>query len=234
MLADVVRRQDHLAPAGQRRDLGRAGALQHVDHVERLGDRGAADQQAVVAQDHRLVLAQVAHQALAFVQVQRDALIAVIRQPAVEFQRVLRQRQQSLGHRRDRDPGLGVRVHDAEQIRAGLVDRRVDGEAGGVHPARRHVAVLHDVAVQVDLHQVGRAHLVEQHAVLVDQEMVVRPGQAGADMGVDEIGPAMMRHQPVQRGQITADLPLLLRHAGQHHGSRGDVHSGSLAVERRG
>ena len=66
-----------------------------------------------------------------------------------------------------------------------------------------------DVAVQVDLHQVGGAHLVEQHAELVDQEMVLRPRQPRAEMRVDEVGPAMMRDQPVQRGQVAADLPFL-------------------------
>ena len=100
-------------------------------------------------------------------------------------------------------------MHHAEQILARHVHRRMDGEAGGIDAAGGRVALLHHVAVHVDLHQVGRAHLVEQHAVLVDQEMVVGPGQARADMRVDEVGPAMMRDQPIQRGKVAADLPLL-------------------------
>ena len=85
-------------------------------------------------------------------------------------------------------------------------------------------AVLDDVAVEIDLHQVRGAHLLEQHAVLVDQEMVLGAGQARAEMGVDEVGHPVMRDQPIQGGQVAADGPFLLRHAGHRGRAGGDVH----------
>jgi len=49
---------------------------------------------------------------------------------------------------------------------------------------------------------------VEHHAVTVDQEMLLRAGQARADVGVDEVGPAMMRDQASSRAAwLKADVP---------------------------
>ena len=50
------------------------------------------------------------------------------------------------------------------------------------------------------------------------------PGQPRADMGIDQVRPAMVRDQPVQRGEIAADLPFLVGYAGERGGQRGNVH----------
>ena len=81
-------------------------------------------------------------------------------------------------------------------------------------PPAEAALFLDDVSVHIDLHQIGRTHLVEIHAVLIDQEMMLGSRQAGAEMGVDEVRPAMVRHQPIERGQIAANLPLGRGHAG--------------------
>ena len=63
-----------------------------------------------------------------------------------------------------------------------------------MNPARIHVAaaqttrLIDDVAIDVDLHQVRSPHLVEIDAIFVDQKMMIRPRQARAQVGVDEIG----------------------------------------------
>ena len=78
-----------------------------------------------------------------------------------------------------------------------------------VNPAEltRSLRCLADhVAIAVDLHQVGGAHLVEHHAVLVDEEVVLRARHARADMRVDEVGHPEVRDQPVERGEVAADL----------------------------
>src|SRR4051812_49522965 len=43
-------------------------------------------------------------------------------------------------------------------------------------------------------------------------------------MRVDEVGPAMMRHQAIQRGEITADLPLSRGDTGERGQGGFDVH----------
>ena len=90
--------------AGHRADLRLAGALEVVHEVERVGDRRAAGEQAVVAQDHRVVRARGRGRAAAARrQVERDALVVVIGEAAGEAHRVLRERQQPVLLRRDRE-----------------------------------------------------------------------------------------------------------------------------------
>jgi hypothetical protein len=70
--AHFRRRQDDLPAAGQRINPGGTSTFQHLDVQERLGDRGPADEQTVVAQDHRFMLPQAGDQTLPLVQIQRD------------------------------------------------------------------------------------------------------------------------------------------------------------------
>src|SRR5688572_3969253 len=90
-----------LGVARHRHQLRLAGALQPVHHDECLAHGASDRQQAVVAQDQRRAVAQVAHQALLLVQVDRRSLVVVIGDFAEEH-RVLRQRQQAAFERRDR------------------------------------------------------------------------------------------------------------------------------------
>ena len=84
--------------------------------------------------------------------------------------------------------------------------------------------LLDDVAVDIDLHQIGGPHVLEVDPVFVDQEMMVRPREAGAEVGVDEVGPAMIRHEAIQRGEVAADLPLGFGNAGDRRRGGRDVH----------
>ena len=91
-----LRRQDQFRTTGYGRHLRLAGALEIINILERLGDGAPRHQQPVVGQYHRAMLAKVGHEAITLVVVQRDAFIAVIGKMAVEFQRVLTDRQQPL------------------------------------------------------------------------------------------------------------------------------------------
>jgi hypothetical protein len=91
----------------------------------------------------------------------------------------------------------------------------MDGEPGRVHvTAAQTPRFLDDVAVDVDFHEIGGTHVPEVHAVLVDQEMMVRAGQTSAEVCIDEIGPAVMRDQTIQCREVATDLPFGLGNAG--------------------
>jgi hypothetical protein len=80
----------------------------------------------------------------------------------------------------------------------------VDGETSGVN---REFGLRQLVAVQVDLHQAAGRDLVKHQAIRVDQKVVLGAGEPGADVGVDQVAPAIVRNQPVGGGQIDAQLP---------------------------
>ena len=67
------------------------------------------------------------------------------------------------------------------------------------------------VALHVHLDQARCRDLVEHEAIGVDEELVLGPrhrfGQFGADVGEDQVAPAVQRNEPVARGQVAAQLP---------------------------
>jgi len=85
------------------------------------------------------------------------------------------------------------------------MDRAVNDETGLVD---RVVAVLDEVAVEIDLDQARGGDLAEMQPVGVDEEVIIRPRHARRDMGEDEIVHAEMRDQPVTGGKLYADLLL--------------------------
>src|SRR6185312_14843 len=80
VLAGAVKR--HVA--GHRLKLRFAGLFEKIHPRERLRDVLAHHQRAVVAQDHRRLVAEIVDQALAFVEIERDPFIFVKRHVAVE------------------------------------------------------------------------------------------------------------------------------------------------------
>ncbi len=164
---------------------------------EGFTDCRAARQKPVVAQDHDLAVAEIPHEPRALLEVERDAFVVVVGGPVVELQRPLVERQQALLHRRNRDARHRMRVQDAVDVRARLVNGAVDGEAGLVDP--RAEAVAQDVALEVDGHEAARRDLVEAHAVGIDQEDVLAlvGGRAGRDVGEDAVVHLEMRDEPV-------------------------------------
>ncbi len=204
VLGDAGRRQIEGGVAGHRQHLRLAGELQieHVGEGER--DRGADREQAVVAQDHHRIGPEVAHQPRAFVDVDRESLIVVIADAAVEELRMLAERQQSVLHGRHGDARLGVGVDHAIHVLALAVNRAVDHESGLVHG---RIGLVDQVAVEIDLDQVRRRHLLEQEPEAVEQEMPGLARHARRDVGVDQVGPAEMLDQSVAGREVDALLP---------------------------
>jgi hypothetical protein len=104
----------------------------------------------------------------------------------------------------------GVQVQHRARFLAGHVHRAVDGEAGRVDPVGG--AGIDDLTLGIHLDQRRRSDLVEQPAVGVDQEMMLRPGHARGQVGEHQIFPAVQGHQPVGGGQVLAHFPLGLAH----------------------
>jgi hypothetical protein len=123
---------------------------------------------------------------------------------------VLGQRQQPLGLRGHGYALVGVQMHDDPRVLPRGMDGGVDGEARGVD---REGRVLDHVAVRIDLDQRRGGDLLEEQAVGVDQEVVLRPRDPGRNVGEDHVVPAVQGHGPVERGEFHARPPLLLAHA---------------------
>src|SRR6267143_2656100 len=86
----------------------------------------------------------------------------------------------------------------------------MDDEAGLV----RLVRLRRDrVALDVDLHQVRCGDLVEAQPVGVDQEVMVAPGDARADVRVDELGPAEVIGDAIGAGELDPQVPFDPRQA---------------------
>ena len=94
--------------------------------------------------------------------------------------RLLRQRHQPLRQSRDRHARRRVRVHGALQIMPRHVHGGVNGEARRIHAV---TIVQRDVAVHIHPNQAGRRDLLKPQAIRVQQELVVRIGDTGGEMG---------------------------------------------------
>jgi hypothetical protein len=70
-----VRRHHHLLTALRGGDLQAAGLFEVVHFIEGVAHGAARGQQAVMAQDHGVVVAEVAHQSVALVEIERDAIV---------------------------------------------------------------------------------------------------------------------------------------------------------------
>ena len=113
VLHQVGRELDQLAAGRHRRELRLAALLEVAHQQERLRHRLAAGEQAVVAQDQRIVLAERGDEPRALVEIVGDAFVVVIADAVVEAHRLLRQRQQPLLQARHRHARDRVRVQHA-------------------------------------------------------------------------------------------------------------------------
>jgi hypothetical protein len=121
------------------------------------------------------VIAEIGHQPLALADIVGDAFEVMVGD-VEEPHRGLRQRQQSAFHRRHRHAGRRMGMRHAVDVVPRHVDGAVDDEACGVDAIVR--GVEEHVAVDIDLDQAGRVDFLVEHPVGVDQEVVVRAGDA--------------------------------------------------------
>ena len=198
--------------ARQNVDLDLAGLLQPIDQIESLRNGRRAHEQTVVAKDHRVLAAEVGNEPLALAPVEGRSFILVIGDMARKSHGGLRQRHQALRQRAHGCPGAGVRVDDAFGIVPGAVHGAVDHIAGGID--RVVVIGLQDgLALEVDLDEARGGDLLIQHAVGIDQHVLVGTRHARRDVVVDEVRHAVERNKPVAGGEIDARAPFLGGHS---------------------
>jgi hypothetical protein len=163
-------------------------------------------QQAVVAEDDRLVLAEGGGDALALLHVEDDAGVVVEdRVVAVERACVLGERQQLLAQGGERLAVEGVGVRRRLHVRPGRVHLRVDGERGLVHG----VAALDDVALVVHQEEVRRADEAEVDAERVDPEVVGQLGVPGGDVAGHPLAEAEPPEDAERGGEPLLDVGAL-------------------------
>ena len=150
LLADLLRRNDQIGAHGQSRDLHLASEVEVEHQAKGFGDAATDREQPVIAQDEPAVGAEVANDALALIEIERDPLVIVNAEAPVILERDLADRQERVLHRGSRHASPRVGVDDAGRVMTRQVNGAVDGEAGGI-PAMRAVVDL--AAVHVDLHQ---------------------------------------------------------------------------------
>ena len=153
---------------------------------------------------------EVGDDALTLVEVDRRPFVVMIADVPDETDRGLRQRQEPARHRRHRHAGAGVGVQHALHFGPRLVDRAVDHVAGFVD-AVVGVGLPDDVALYVDLDQARGGDLLVDHAVEVDEEMILRARDARRDVIVDQVGHAVLVDQAIAGGEIDACLPFFRR-----------------------
>ena len=162
----------------------------------------------MVAKDHDLLVAEIAHQPLTFREIKCEALEVVVRDATVEHHRVLIGVGEPVLQRRHRHARLGVGVHDAHRVLSGEVDGAVDGVAGAVNLVW---GVVENVPVDIDLHEVGRRDLVPPKAKGIQQEMVIGPRNPRRDVVVDQrCRPAVQVSQPIGGSEVDSCPPFVL------------------------
>ena len=165
----------------------------------------------MVAQHQQVLVPQIVHDPRPFIQVQRDPFVIVIGQIVVHDHRKLRIAPQPVVLHRHRHTIRRMHMNHTARIVARRMNRRMNGEAGGVDEIRR---VLTNVALQINLDQTRGRHLVKHQTVRVDQKafFAVLVRQSRRNMCEHQIGPAVQCAQPVGRGQFNAQIPFFIRH----------------------
>jgi hypothetical protein len=162
----------------------------------------------MVAQHEACGAAEVCLQTRLFIFTHGDAFIVVIGERRQHECRLLADRQDAALLRAHRDAGARVGVQHAADILASRMNAAVNDETSRIDRVR---AVAELVAALVDLDQARRGDFVEHQSIGIDQEMMLRPRNAYADVREDEVGPAVKRHQPVTGSKVDAQLLFFCR-----------------------
>ena len=133
-------------------------------------------------------------------------------------------------------PRAGVRMNHALCIWPRRMNCTVNDKTRTMNKVRR---VTNQIAVKIDLDQCRCTDLVKHVSERVQQKVFVRARYPRRNMCVDQIGPAVLRRQPITGGQINAGLPLRFTDPGTNFSSprcyRGrwwDQFVHSLAISR--
>jgi hypothetical protein len=127
-------------------------------------------------------------------------------------------------------------MRDAVDVMARHVDGAMNDKARDIDVVV--AGVEQGVAIDVDLDQARRVHLLIEHAVGIDQELIVMPRHAAGNVVRDPLGVAVHRGQAITGGEIDARFPflgadLLADRFDDLDGGRADgrIH-GAVSVER--
>ena len=88
-------------------------------------------------------------------------------------------------------------MHHRLRVFTGHVNGAVDTKTRRIDLV---TASQNDVALQIYFHKIGSSHFIEHQTVGVDQEMVLRSGHAGRQMGKNEVRPLVVIYQPISCG----------------------------------
>ena len=98
-------------------------------------------------------------------------------------------------------------MNDAHGVFTRGVDGAVNGVASVIDLVRR---VIEDIALKIDLHKIGRRHLVPAQPERIEQKMVIGTRHTRRNMIVDQRRrPAIQMGESVRRGKIDANLPFI-------------------------
>ena len=203
-------------------------AFGHHEPADRFLDRTTDGEQAVVAQDAELVVAERRRNALAAVVGQHLDLL-VVEQCLVEHEgtRLLAERSERLDVRRPRRTELRVRVRGAHGVWPSSEHGSVDVVAGGVDGAGRVAVGVGHPAVGADEHQLVDGRPVERDAPIEQPEVVGQDRITRRDVAVAELSPPHRAEDPVaERTHPLAMHPFCL---GRAHGvERLDAREGRI------
>ncbi len=164
-------------------------------------------EQAVVAQDDGLAVAEFVRDALAFLDIEDDSGVLVEQgMVLVEGARILGDRIEQPAERRPRLAVHRMGVRGADHVRAGGVHLRVDGERGRV----QRPVPLDDRAVVPHQQQVADADVTEVHAERIDPEVVGQLGIARGDVARDALVEPEAAEQTERRRQVLFAVQALL------------------------
>ena len=230
MLGGLVRDFVRLA-GGFRQQLRVAGAVHGDEPPDGLINASAHGEQAVIAQDGGLLVAERAGDAVAFAGFLDDAgVIVEHRVVFVKRAGILREGIKRAAQRRPRFAVQRMGVRRGDHVRAGFVDARVDGKRRQVDfaPALliRFRVVVHDFPLVIDQDEVGNANLAEMHPKGVHPEMIEPLGIARGDVAGPAFVKAIAREEAEGRGEaLLAVAPLF--------GKRGKDGRAGNAIEQR-
>jgi hypothetical protein len=207
--ADFARGDDEGRSGGLSSELDLAGPLEAVHADESLGDGFTASEEAVIAKDQDILVAEVGAEAGAFIEVEGGPFEVVVGDLFEVAQSVHGNGQESGLESSDGHAGDSMGMDDAADIGAHAVDGGVDDEAGGVDFLG---GVAEDSAVAINLDEVGSGDFIETVAIGVDEKVVTGRGEPDGGVGPDEFVPTEVVDEAVNGGELDAEFLFFSRH----------------------
>ena len=106
----------------------------------------------------------------------------------------------------------------------------MDNKTSSVH---LEIRIRQSVAFGVDHDERRGGDFFKQKPIRIDQKVMVRAGHSRADVGEDQIGPAVKRHESITCREVTAELPLFSANGVFQRWDLHDVTLGIVEVKLR-